>query len=48
MLTEGASAQTLVERLVGSFDTTEDTARSDVDDFLGEMSRRDLLERVDG
>lgn len=47
-LMEGASEQTLVERLVGSYGTTEDTARSDVDDFLGELSRRDLLEPVDG
>lgn len=39
---------TLVERLMSSYDTTEDTARNDVDDFLSELSRRDLLEPVDG
>lgn len=46
-LTEGASEQTLVERLMSSYDTTEDTARSDVGDFLGELSRRDRLEPAD-
>lgn len=47
-LTEGASEQTLVERLMSSYDTTEDTARNDVGEFLGELSRRDLLEPADG
>lgn len=47
-LMDGASAQTLVERLLDSYDTTEDIARNDVDEFLAELSRRDLLEPVDG
>lgn len=47
-LVDGASTQTLVDRLLDSYDTTEDTARDDVEDFLAELSRRDLLEPVDG
>lgn len=47
-LVDGASAQTLVERLLDSYDITEDIARGDVDEFLAELSRRDLLEPVDG
>lgn len=47
-LVDGASAQTLVERLLDGYNTTEDIARSDVDEFLAELSSRDLLEPVDG
>lgn len=47
-LVEGASAQALVDRLLGHYDTTEAIARRDVEEFLGELSRRDLIESVDG
>lgn len=47
-LVEGASAQALVDRLLGRYDITEAIARRDVDEFLGELARRDLIEPVDG
>ncbi len=47
-LVDGASADGLVEQLVGSYETTEDTARTDIDGFLTELENRDLLEPADG
>lgn len=46
-LVAGASAETLVDQLLSRYDTTADTARIDVQQFLGELSRRDLIEPVD-
>lgn len=47
-LVDGASATTLVERLLGRYEADTDTVRADVDEFLGELARRDLIEPVDG
>jgi hypothetical protein len=46
LLSEGASPTDLVDRLVETFDVDQGTAQRDVETFIGELSDRDLLERV--
>lgn len=44
-LVAGASTDALVARIVADYETTEDTARDDVDAFVRELHDRELLER---
>ena len=43
----GASPDTLVARLLDVYDTTEQTARRDVDAFLAQLRGHDLVENAD-
>jgi hypothetical protein len=46
-LAEGATTETLVDRVLETYDTTADVAHADVADFLAAMTDRNLLERVE-
>lgn len=43
-LAKGASAETLVQRLLDVYDTTEQTATTDVESFIAELRGHELLE----
>lgn len=45
-LRDGASAEALTRRLVNRYAIDDDVAAADVEDFLGQMRGRNLLEHV--
>lgn len=44
LLMTGASVPVLVERLLTSYEISEEAARGDVEEFVKELTRRDLVE----
>ena len=43
-LGEGCDKETILNRIMAEYEVAEDVARADLDDFIGEMLKRGILE----